>query len=378
MATGGNKPYQRAMNRSHVLEALRRRPGASRRDLALDLGLDRSTITLIATELIEQGLVEETGTVPGASGRGRPMVGLRVRDERLCVLGVELHAHGFRAVVRDNAGSIHDHLEGSHALRGATPDDIATLLADVYRAASSPEPVVGMGCAIPGLVDTIYPAVGYSRELNMRDCILPQSVTVHNGNTLPVVFDNDARCGAWGELHARNGSATDLLFVSAQKQDSHFGVGLGIVAAGSVISGARHASGEFYSPDWQGDERSQFSLGHEELAAVGNDPQVTKRVLAEIVRGLVPSVSIIDPEAVVFGGFLREHFSDLLAVAKEIDSAARIIRLFEPARLGEDEITAGAAGMFHERLFDIPGFTASAAEHAVSWDAVTQILEAAS
>ncbi len=377
MPAGGNKPYQRSSNRSHVLDALRRNPGASRRDLASMLGLDRSTITLITAELLERGLLDETGTAGGSTRRGRPTVGLRIRNERLRVLGIELHAGGYRAVVRDNAGTIHARLEGRHALRGVGKAELTALLADICRSAGSENPIIGVGCAIPGSVDSTTPTVLYSRELEIRNVNLPRRIQVDDTLQIPVVFDNDARCGAWGELHYRNTETASLIFVTAQKQGAHFGVGMGIVSDGSVISGAHHTSGEFYSPDWQGDERSQFSCQHSDLVRVGSDRAITRTVFAEIVRGLVPSASVIDPDAIVFGGFLREHYAQLLEVAREIPAAASVKRLFVPGSLESDEVTAGASGMFHEHLFDVPGFTTEDSARSIGWDAITRILGAA-
>lgn len=378
MPAAGNKPYQRSMNRSHVLDELRRNPGAARRDIALRLGLDRSTITLITAELIAHGLLEETSVAIGPSGRGRPTVGLRIRDDRLCVLGVSLHARGYEAVVRDNSGTIHARLAGKADLVGVGESALSTLLSTIYRNVEVPLPIVGVGCAIPGSVDPTTPTVLYSRELDLHDLRLAGSIQTDDELTVPVVFDNDARCGAWGELHSRNGATRDLVYVTASKQGQHFGVGLGIVASASVLSGSTHTSGEFYSPTWQGDPSSQFSLSRKDLSRIGGDREVEQQVFTELVRGLVPTVTVLDPETVVFGGFLRERFEELVALARDIPAAAAITPLFEPGRLGTDEITAGAAAMFHEHLFDIPAFAAPDSARSVSWEAVTRIIGAAS
>ncbi len=378
MSAGGNKPYQRSMNRSYVLETLRRNPGAARRDIARSLGLDRSTITLITAELIAEGLLEETPQAIGPSGRGRPTVGLRIRDDKLCVLGVSLHARGYEAVVRDNAGAIHARFDGATRLVAADESTLSTLLATIYRRVDLPLPIIGVGCAIPGSVDPTTPAILYSRELEVRDLKLPVSIHIDDELTIPVVFDNDARCGAWGELHSRNGATSDLVYATAAKQGTHFGVGLGVAASATVLSGATHTSGEFYSPDWQGDPGSQFSLSRKELSKVGSDPAVEQQVFTELIRGLVPTVTVIDPECVVFGGFLRERYDTLLKYASDIPAAAGIMRLFEPARLESDEITAGAAAMFHEHLFDIPEFATQESARSVSWEAVTRLIGAES
>ena len=47
------------MNRSRILRVIWHHPGTSRVDVAALLGLDKSTVSSIVTELIETGLVRE-------------------------------------------------------------------------------------------------------------------------------------------------------------------------------------------------------------------------------------------------------------------------------------------------------------------------------
>src|SRR5215472_6652141 len=90
MATGGKTRIQgassevvRDINRRIVLHLIRRRHPISRADLARVSGLQRSTISLIVEELIEDRWVLEgpMGRLP----RGRRPTFLRLNDERVIV-----------------------------------------------------------------------------------------------------------------------------------------------------------------------------------------------------------------------------------------------------------------------------------------------------
>src|SRR5215470_18997086 len=77
----------RDINRRIVLNLIRTKQPISRADLARVSGLQRSTISLIVEELIEENWVLEgpTGRLP----RGRRPTFLRLNDERV-IIGVEV------------------------------------------------------------------------------------------------------------------------------------------------------------------------------------------------------------------------------------------------------------------------------------------------
>lgn len=438
-ARGGSKPFQRSMNRALVLRALRERPGTPRSGLAELVGLDRSTISNIVGELIEARLVSEIdgeedttgagdagrGRVASAGGRdpagggpghagdrprraGRRSIGLRVVDELLCALGLEIGASGYRAIVRDNSGAVHFRENGAADFATDTAQRIAeTVEAVSARAGAAGIRVVGAGCAIPGYVASGgrnaagRARIVHSRELGLFDTQLcdrsaPGSLDtpsspgttsspgitrsrsgISAGAGIPIVYDNDANCCAWGELHAggqEGCSPRDLLFALARVGGEHLGIGFGLAIDGTVCSGAAHSAGEFYSREWRGDERSQVSLGAQVLSRFRFNADVRRAFLTEFLGNLIPVVSVLDPSVVVLGGVLREHISDIQHLfSTEFTGSylARVADRFRTAVLGEDEIAAGAAGLFHERLFRVPRYETDA---AVRWEDVASML----
>ena len=77
------------MNRNLVLNVLRT-GAASRAEVVRTTGLSPATVSLIVSELIESGLVNEVGE--GKSSGGRPPLVLRLDDERNYVVGRQIDA----------------------------------------------------------------------------------------------------------------------------------------------------------------------------------------------------------------------------------------------------------------------------------------------
>src|SRR5579884_3669306 len=84
---GASSEVVRDINRRIVLNLIRTRQPISRADLARVSGLQRSTISLIVEELVEDNWVIEgpTGRLP----RGRRPTFLRLNDDRV-IIGVDI------------------------------------------------------------------------------------------------------------------------------------------------------------------------------------------------------------------------------------------------------------------------------------------------
>ncbi len=425
----GNKPFQRSMNRALVLNDLRRAPGASRAELADRLAFDRSTISNITGELLAAGLIEEiAGSRKPASPNekpgpraGRRAVGLRIADERLCALGIEIDARGYRAIVRDNSGSIRYREEGQRDFVADTAAGIAETVGSVAsRAGAHGVRVIGAGCAVPGYISPADARIVHSRELGVVDAQMyswsrvdvrqrgadaPRrnndtrgSVTgteecdsatggINTGTEewqkraadIPIVYDNDANCCAWGELHARRTSERENnpLFVLARVGAEHLGIGLGLAVDGAVRSGATHSAGELYSSEWRGDDRTQLSIAARDLSGIRENASVRRAFLIELLSNLIPVVSVLDPASVVFGGVLREYYDEALGlVASEFSTGylGHVASRMRRSALAEDEMAAGAAALVLESLFRIPRYGTGDEATSIRWEDVANTL----
>jgi predicted NBD/HSP70 family sugar kinase len=240
---------QRAVRRHNlgvVLRHLSEHGPRSRATIALETGLNKTTVSSLVTELIglelvvERGL-EQRGTVgrPGQvvelSGEGVVALGLEVNVDYLAVRALDLTGtERHRSLdVRDNRGvpiaKVLDRL-AEHA--GAALDAVT---AEGLRP-------VGATVALPGLVDAgtgtllLAPNLGWT-DLRVADEMRQRLAQL----SFPLVAENEANLAALAELW--EGSArglADVLYVSGE-----IGVGAGIIIGGELFRGSQGFGGEF-------------------------------------------------------------------------------------------------------------------------------------
>jgi predicted NBD/HSP70 family sugar kinase len=240
---------QRAVRRHNlgvVLRHLSEHGPRSRATIALETGLNKTTVSSLVTELIglelvvERGL-EQRGTVgrPGQvvelSGEGVVALGLEVNVDYLAVRALDLTgAERHRSLdVRDNrrlpVSKVLDRL-AEHA--GAALDAVR---ADGLRP-------VGATVAVPGLVDAGTGTLLLAPNLGWTDLRVVDELRERlPGLTFPLAAENEANLAALAELWegSARGSA-DVLYVSGE-----IGVGGGIIIGGELFRGAQGFGGEF-------------------------------------------------------------------------------------------------------------------------------------
>ena len=151
----GDRQLMVEMNRNLVLNVLRR-GAASRADVVRTTGLSPATVSLIVSELIESGLVNEMGE--GKSSGGRPPLVLRLDDERNYVVGVKLMRHVISLAVTDlRAEVLYSELVElgpNEVSPSAVLESLCAAVENVTaKAGLQLDQVVGIGVGLAGLVD---------------------------------------------------------------------------------------------------------------------------------------------------------------------------------------------------------------------------------
>jgi predicted NBD/HSP70 family sugar kinase len=209
---------------------------SSRTDLARVLGLARSTVSLRVQELIDAGLLTETGEGPSRGGR-RPRV-LRPTGGGGYVVGADLGAQHVRVAAYDLSGE-RLHI-ADHSLDIALgPQECLTRLVDIVAGIPlAGQRLLGLGVGLPGPVNFPDGRVeGPSRMpgwngFGARDWLAAAL-------DVPVAVDNDANVVALGEFHTRNRGPEHLVVVKAGT-----GVGCGVIVSGVIHRGANGVSGD--------------------------------------------------------------------------------------------------------------------------------------
>ncbi len=228
----------RAINRFHVVDAVRRFGPIARVEISARTELSPTTVSAITAALIEDGLIvpQQVGDIRDA-GRGRPRVMLELNPEAASVVGVKLApdritvvATNFRADVRtDLALPVRISRQSASVIADLVEDGVRQCVADAGLAIAA---VRGICVGLPGVVEHQTGLCRQSAVFSERD--VPFAADLQRRLGLPVSIDSDVNlvtlAEAWfGEARGLD----DFLVVSLEGS-----LGLGIMHKGELFRGA--------------------------------------------------------------------------------------------------------------------------------------------
>lgn len=224
----------------------------SRADIAARTGLNRATVSTLVDALLGAGILSELDPV-STQRAGRPSIPLVPARGRLVAMGLEVSVGYLGGLVIDLAGDIvEDRVElADHS--GSEPAEVLARLGAIgadlaQRARSRGARLVGVGLALPGLVDAdgsvlrLAPNIGW-REVEPRG-LLNTGNWLDDPEHLDLVAGNDADFAAVAEAALMTQvprSERNFLYVSGD----FVGVGAAIVLEGAVLRGRHGWAGEF-------------------------------------------------------------------------------------------------------------------------------------
>lgn len=211
--------------------------GATKQSIAKSLGLSMPTVSLILKDLEKRGLVKKSGTLESSGGR-KPTVNSLAYDAKVSC-GVEITQNHLRFVVIDLGENVlfhkrlHEVFQNEEAYFRALADSMNAFLQESGVDLSK---LLGVGIAVPGLVNTKTNLVEYSPTLHVRN--LPINVLTHY-IPYPVLVNNEANLAGLAEIWKMD-EAESAVYLSVNK-----GVGGAIIIGNKLYSGLNGRAGEF-------------------------------------------------------------------------------------------------------------------------------------
>jgi predicted NBD/HSP70 family sugar kinase len=362
-----------AVNATRILNAIWSEPGISRIDLARRLNLNKSTITKIMQNLLDENLVRPAESSYVTDGKGRRPTGLYINEDLGVVLGVEIRTESWDAVVvnlrgdvvmRFPSGVLPPDTDMIHAMELAIESCIAQLRAEGKK-------VLGAGIGLSGQINPYEGIVLSSNPLKVHQSI---NVFEHMKSRFPfpVVVENDANCCCWKVMMEKRGRG-DRNFLCVLGEFRRIGMGpedgyseieglalgLGLVIKDTVLHGDHYSAGEFQSVFKRDENPSQFDMTLKEVSSLRDDEELWRRVMGELARNIALLVNVLNITLIrVFGDFIRdpEYLGKILR--EEIDQNWLYDEPSQYAvEVTPDETNAvatGAAAYFLNRLYSIP------------------------
>jgi predicted NBD/HSP70 family sugar kinase/DNA-binding XRE family transcriptional regulator len=382
----GNQQLLKDINRMALVRQLCARPGLSRADLANEVGLTKSTVSLLVRELIEEGwLVEREVVATGELGR-RPTP-LFIDPHRLLLLGAEVGIESVRVVATSLTGDVLARAVANYGTgrsAKACIGSLANALLKVRKQLSEAEHrIIGIGVGLPGGVDEARGFLHFAPNLGWRDvpvgALLAEKLEGSALAGVPLFVQNEADVAALGELEFNPTQATDpLLYLSINQ-----GVGAGVIVGDRLLTGSRGFAGEvghivlqLNGPLCSCGRRgcAEAMIGPRAMLSGGEDHPhplaEIQRLLAEQDADTVKAVkkagsylgmllnnlaSAYDPGCIVLGGAVVDLGDVFLQPAlRTLNDYAAAANLAPPtvqtSRFGADAVAVGAAALARYRL----------------------------
>jgi glucokinase len=229
----------RDINRSAILEIIRRESPISRSAIAKRLDVSLPTVMRIVEELVEEGFVRPHGSTEWSGGRRRPL--LEFDADGYVVLGVDMGGTKMYGAISDLGGNILDEVNiGHHGTSGEDSFSQLTTLIDSLLASPSVEGrrILGIGVGAPGVTLHKEGIVTWAYTLHWDK--FPLKARLTKIYDLPITVDNDVNLAALGELWFGAGqNAHDMILIAIGT-----GIGAGVIINGGLYRGAKEASGE--------------------------------------------------------------------------------------------------------------------------------------
>ncbi|MHB0876943.1 MAG: ROK family transcriptional regulator [Anaerolineae bacterium] len=228
----------RSINRSTILSFVRHNSPVSRAEIARSLGMSLPTVMRVVQGLLDENLVQETGT--GKSTGGRPGTLVSFNGGAHAVIAVDLGGTKTLAAVSDLSGNVIEQFYSPHAGdQAGSLDrliDLISRLLQVERPAE--QRLRGIGLGVPSVVLNPEGIVNWAPGLGWRALPLKRILSEHF--RMPVFLDNDVNLAALGEFTFGAGRGAGSLICFAIGT----GIGAGIVIDGCIYRGRHQAAGE--------------------------------------------------------------------------------------------------------------------------------------
>lgn len=212
---GANMETVRRRNRAAILKYINDHGPVSRKDLAEEIGLTAAAVTQICTDIMNEGVLVETGINVERSGAGRKKVLLDLNYDAFYVYAVNIEPQ-YTTIAISNLKGVQAAIARVQTNRDIPAEDFLMQIADICRQlgmANQDEAgrIAAVGVGVTGIVDKVS---GVSkRAYGIWDEEADIAQILGRELVLPVYVENNVNAFAIAELLYGTGKEHDNLMV---------------------------------------------------------------------------------------------------------------------------------------------------------------------
>ena len=340
------------INKRRVLREIWLKDGISRIEISKKLDLDKSTITKIANQLLSNNYILTTTIGNTGPMGGRKPVSLSIDKNKGCFLGIELQTEKCSALLVDLHGEIIS--EHTSIYKSDSIESVISSIGDINNSLIDIPELLAVGIGVSGIVNNTTGTIIKSYPFNIKE-------EYDLGNKLdslfscPVIIENDANCGCWGELVSnKNDRHSNMLYITGELhrkkridgQETGAGIGLGIVMNDNVLHGSGFSVGEFRSVMLENNDKDQFLK------------KAVPMIIDELSSNIAMIINTFNITELILGGGLYQYGPEIIETFSNktnqnwaYSGPADCIYRF--SKYKEKDVAFGAAAMCLEQYFSV-------------------------
>jgi len=229
------------LNRTKILKHIWDNAPIDRAKVSKELGLSRTTLTIIVKELIENKILEETGHGESTREGGKKPILLNFREDMGYIIGITVGIKKIKVVLGNIKAQFLNELETD---RDTDEDPYETLKKisdlikklDIYKT----NKILGIGIGIPGINDHINGIVKFSPNLKDWENITVKKYIEDEFPGVKCYIDRETNLQIFAEKWFGQIISKNFITIEAG-----VGIGIGIIINDRIYRGNNDAAGEF-------------------------------------------------------------------------------------------------------------------------------------
>ena len=229
------------LNRTRILKYIWDNAPIDRATVSKELGLSKTTLTIIVKELMANKIIQEIGHGKSTSAGGKRPVLLNFREDIGYIIGITVGTKKIKVILGNIKASFLKELE-SVKEADESPYETLNKITELINklGINKKDNILGIGIGIPGIIDHINGVVKFSPNLKGWENIPVKKYFEDRFPNMKCYIDKETNLQIFAEKWFGQVKSKNFITI-----ESGIGIGIGIMINDSIYRGNNDAAGEF-------------------------------------------------------------------------------------------------------------------------------------
>jgi N-acetylglucosamine repressor len=229
------------LNRTRILKYIWDNAPIDRAKVSKELGLSRTTLTIVVKELIENKILEETGRGESTREGGKKPILLNFREDLGCIIGITVGIKKIKVVLGNIKAQFLKELEAARTI-DEDPEETLKKISELIKKLGiyKTGKILGVGIGVPGIIDHINGVVKFSPNLKGWENVAIKKYIENEFPPVACYIDRETNLQIFAEKWFGQINSKNFITI-----ETGVGIGIGIIMNDMIYRGNNDAAGEF-------------------------------------------------------------------------------------------------------------------------------------